>query len=46
LAYWLERAGHEVLLVEAAPALRTGGLMRIPLVAEIFARCFNSSNPA
>jgi 2-polyprenyl-6-methoxyphenol hydroxylase-like FAD-dependent oxidoreductase len=25
LAYWLERTGHEVLLVEAAPALRTGG---------------------
>lgn len=25
LAYWLERAGHDVLLVEAAPTLRTGG---------------------
>ena len=25
LAYWLERTGHEVLLVEAAPTLRTGG---------------------
>ena len=25
LAYWLERTGHEVLLVESAPALRTGG---------------------
>jgi 2-polyprenyl-6-methoxyphenol hydroxylase-like FAD-dependent oxidoreductase len=25
LAYWLRRAGHEVLLVEAAPQLRTGG---------------------
>jgi 2-polyprenyl-6-methoxyphenol hydroxylase-like FAD-dependent oxidoreductase len=25
LAYWLRRAGHEVLLVEAAPRLRTGG---------------------
>ena len=25
LAYWLERTGHEVLLIEAAPTLRTGG---------------------
>jgi 2-polyprenyl-6-methoxyphenol hydroxylase-like FAD-dependent oxidoreductase len=25
LAYWLNRAGHEVLLVEEAPRLRTGG---------------------
>lgn len=25
LAYWLSRAGHEVLLVEEAPRLRTGG---------------------
>src|ERR1051325_8556030 len=25
LAYWLRKAGHEVLLVEAAPRLRTGG---------------------
>lgn len=25
LAYWLRRAGHEVLLVETAPQLRTGG---------------------
>ena len=25
LAYWLERTGHEVLLVEAAPSLRSGG---------------------
>jgi 2-polyprenyl-6-methoxyphenol hydroxylase-like FAD-dependent oxidoreductase len=25
LAYWLGRLGHEVLLVERAPALRTGG---------------------
>jgi 2-polyprenyl-6-methoxyphenol hydroxylase-like FAD-dependent oxidoreductase len=25
LAYWLRKAGHEVLLVEAAPHLRTGG---------------------
>lgn len=25
LAFWLERAGHEVLLVEEAPALRRGG---------------------
>jgi 2-polyprenyl-6-methoxyphenol hydroxylase-like FAD-dependent oxidoreductase len=25
LAYWLAHAGHEVLLVEGAPALRTGG---------------------
>jgi 2-polyprenyl-6-methoxyphenol hydroxylase-like FAD-dependent oxidoreductase len=25
LAYWLRRIGHEVLLVERAPALRTGG---------------------
>jgi len=25
LAYWLERGGHEVLLVEAAPRLRAGG---------------------
>ncbi len=25
LAYWLERTGHEVLLVETAPVLRTGG---------------------
>jgi 2-polyprenyl-6-methoxyphenol hydroxylase-like FAD-dependent oxidoreductase len=25
LAYWLTRAGHEVLLVEQAPQLRTGG---------------------
>lgn len=25
LAYWLDRLGHEVLLVEHAPALRTGG---------------------
>jgi 2-polyprenyl-6-methoxyphenol hydroxylase-like FAD-dependent oxidoreductase len=25
LAYWLQKAGHEVLLVEIAPQLRTGG---------------------
>jgi 2-polyprenyl-6-methoxyphenol hydroxylase-like FAD-dependent oxidoreductase len=25
LAYWLRRSGHEVLLVEAAPQLRSGG---------------------
>ena len=25
LAYWLQRSGNEVLLVEAAPSLRTGG---------------------
>lgn len=25
LAYWLDRSGHEVLLVEQAPELRTGG---------------------
>lgn len=25
LAYWLDRLGHDVLLVERAPALRTGG---------------------
>src|ERR1700741_2080937 len=25
LAYWLRKAGHEVLLVEAVPHLRTGG---------------------
>jgi 2-polyprenyl-6-methoxyphenol hydroxylase-like FAD-dependent oxidoreductase len=25
LAYWLRRAGHDVLLVEAAPQLRSGG---------------------
>jgi 2-polyprenyl-6-methoxyphenol hydroxylase-like FAD-dependent oxidoreductase len=25
LAYWLARLGHEVLLVESAPRLRTGG---------------------
>jgi 2-polyprenyl-6-methoxyphenol hydroxylase-like FAD-dependent oxidoreductase len=25
LAYWLRKAGHEVLLVEAAPRLRSGG---------------------
>jgi 2-polyprenyl-6-methoxyphenol hydroxylase-like FAD-dependent oxidoreductase len=25
LAYWLRKAGHQVLLVEAAPQLRTGG---------------------
>src|SRR6516162_7542732 len=25
LAYWLRQAGHEVVLVEAAPQLRTGG---------------------
>src|SRR5579871_3857556 len=25
LAYWLRKAGHEVLLVETAPQLRTGG---------------------
>ncbi len=25
LAYWLRKAGHEVVLVEAAPRLRTGG---------------------
>ena len=25
LAYWLRKAGHEVLLVEAAPQLRSGG---------------------
>jgi len=25
LAYWLQRSGHEVLLVEAAPQLRAGG---------------------
>ena len=25
LAYWLRKAGHEVVLIEAAPQLRTGG---------------------
>src|SRR5215471_13449709 len=25
LAYWLRKAGHDVLLVEAAPQLRRGG---------------------
>jgi 2-polyprenyl-6-methoxyphenol hydroxylase-like FAD-dependent oxidoreductase len=25
LAYWLQQAGHEVLLVESAPQLRSGG---------------------
>jgi 2-polyprenyl-6-methoxyphenol hydroxylase-like FAD-dependent oxidoreductase len=25
LAYWLQRTGHDVLLVESAPRLRTGG---------------------
>ena len=25
LAYWLRKAGHEVLLIEAAPQLRSGG---------------------
>jgi 2-polyprenyl-6-methoxyphenol hydroxylase-like FAD-dependent oxidoreductase len=25
LAYWLQRFGHEVLLIEEAPALRCGG---------------------
>jgi 2-polyprenyl-6-methoxyphenol hydroxylase-like FAD-dependent oxidoreductase len=25
LAYWLRKAGHEVLLVKAAPQVRTGG---------------------
>ena len=25
LAYWLRKSGHEVLLIEAAPQLRTGG---------------------
>ena len=25
LAYWLQKAGHEVLLVESAPQLRSGG---------------------
>ncbi len=25
LAYWLERSGHEVVLIEKAPCLRTGG---------------------
>jgi len=25
LAFWLRKAGHEVLLVEAAPQLRSGG---------------------
>src|SRR5579871_4768694 len=25
LAYWLRKAGHEVVLVESAPRLRTGG---------------------
>jgi 2-polyprenyl-6-methoxyphenol hydroxylase-like FAD-dependent oxidoreductase len=25
LAYWLRKAGHEVVLVELAPQLRTGG---------------------
>ena len=25
LAYWLQRSGHEVLLVEQAPELRHGG---------------------
>ncbi|SFL20896.1 FAD-binding domain [Lysobacter sp. cf310] len=27
LAYWLSKLGHEVLLVERAPALRTGGFV-------------------
>lgn len=27
LAYWLRRAGHEPLLIERAPALRTGGYL-------------------
>ena len=25
LAYWLRRAGHEPVLIERAPTLRTGG---------------------
>jgi 2-polyprenyl-6-methoxyphenol hydroxylase-like FAD-dependent oxidoreductase len=25
LAYWLRRTGHQVLLIEEAPTLRTGG---------------------
>ena len=25
LAYWLERSGHEVVLIEKAPQFRTGG---------------------
>jgi 2-polyprenyl-6-methoxyphenol hydroxylase-like FAD-dependent oxidoreductase len=25
LAYWLNRGGHEVVLIEKAPQLRTGG---------------------
>ena len=25
LAYWLERSGHDVVLVEKAPQFRTGG---------------------
>ena len=25
LAYWLERSGHDVLLIEKAPQFRTGG---------------------
>ena len=27
LAYWLSKLGHEVLLVERAPELRTGGFV-------------------
>ncbi len=27
LAYWLRRAGHEVVLVEKSPQLRSGGYM-------------------
>jgi 2-polyprenyl-6-methoxyphenol hydroxylase-like FAD-dependent oxidoreductase len=25
LAYWLQNSGHEVLLIEASPHLRSGG---------------------
>ncbi|WPU55911.1 FAD-dependent oxidoreductase [Stenotrophomonas acidaminiphila] len=27
LAYWLSKLGHEVVLVERAPQLRTGGFV-------------------
>ena len=30
LAWWLGRMGHEVLLVERAPALRTGSMLLHP----------------
>ncbi len=52
LAYWLSRAGHEPVLFETAPALRTGGYMidfwgvgyevaeRMGLVPAVRERCY------